>query len=304
MGQREDASASRTQARPHKPAAPLESGTRLVSLDAFRGLTIAGMLLVNNIALDTRTPAQLTHAPWNGGVRFADLIFPWFLLMAGVAIPFSAAGAKAKGLALWRYDLKVLGRVLALVFLGCLIDSSLAKQPLFDLNVLQLIGLAYGVASLLYALPLPRRLAVAFGLLVLHGAAIKWLPVPGIGAGAFRADANLIAHLNQTYLQPVHLDGLISVVPTSALVLIGSAFGDLLRWEVRPLPKNPAADPGKRGASGPGLGMALQPAVQQAGMDGFVYSADGGAGRFPADRAVHAGRRHGLARSARGLCSR
>ena len=223
----------------HRLPTPLVPGTRLISLDAFRGLTIAGMLLVNNIALDTRTPAQLTHAPWNGGVRFADLIFPWFLLMVGVAIPFSAASAKSKELALWRYDLKVLGRVLALVFLGCLIDSSLAKQPLFDLNVLQLIGLAYGVASLLYALPLPRRLAVAFGLLVLHWAAIKWLPVPGIGVGVFREDANLIAHLNHTYLQPVHLDGLVSVVPTSALVLIGTAFGDLLRWQVRPLPKIP-----------------------------------------------------------------
>ena len=212
---------------------------RLLSLDAFRGLTIAGMLLVNNIALDTRTPAQLTHAPWNGGIRFADVIFPWFLLIVGVAISYSAASAKEKKTPLWRTDLKVLGRVLALVFLGCLIDSSLAKQPLFDLNVLQLIGLAYGTASLLYALPLSRRMAVAFGLLVLHGAAIMYLPVPGIGAGVFREDANLIQHLNQTYLSALHLDGLISVIPTAALVLIGSAFGDLLRWDIKPLPKIP-----------------------------------------------------------------
>ena len=210
---------------------------RLLSLDAFRGLTIAGMLLVNNIALDTRTPVQLTHAPWNGGIRFADVIFPWFLLIVGVAISYSAASAKKKEIPLWRTDLKVLGRVLALVFLGCLIDSSLAKQPLFDLNVLQLIGLAYGTASLLYALPLSRRMAIAFGLLVLHGAAIKFLPVPGIGAGVFREDANLIQHLNQTYLSALHLDGLLSVIPTAALVLIGSAFGDLLRWDIKPLPK-------------------------------------------------------------------
>ena len=121
---------------------------RLLSLDAFRGLTIAGMLLVNNIALDSRTPAQLTHAPWNGGVRFADVIFPWFLLIVGVAVSYSAASAKKKELSFWRVDLKILGRVLALVFLGCLIDSSLAKRPVFDLNVLQLIGLAYGVASI------------------------------------------------------------------------------------------------------------------------------------------------------------
>jgi len=241
----DDAPVMRSRTRPpkvkraRKPHPPLAPGSRLVSLDAFRGLTIAGMLLVNNIALDTRTPAQLTHAPWNGGVRFADLIFPWFLLIVGVAIPFAAASAKAKGLPLWRYDLKVLGRVLSLVFLGCLIDSSLAKQPLFDLNVLQLIGLSYGVASLLYSLPLSRRLATALGLLAIHWAAIRFLPVPGSGVGIFREDANLITHLNQTYLQAVHLDGLISVVPASALALIGTAFGDLLRWEIKPLPKIP-----------------------------------------------------------------
>src|SRR5689334_7224895 len=60
---------------------------RLMSLDAFRGLAILGMLLVNNIALDTATPRQLTHAPWNGGIYFADLVFPWFVLIVGVAIP-------------------------------------------------------------------------------------------------------------------------------------------------------------------------------------------------------------------------
>ena len=215
------------------------AGVRLLSLDAFRGLTIAGMLLVNNIALDTRTPAQLTHAPWNGGVRFADVIFPWFLLIVGVSISYSAASAKKREIPIWRTDLKVLGRVLALVFLGCLIDSSLAKQPLFDLNVLQLIGLAYGTASLLYALPLSRRMTVTFVLLVLHGAAIKYLPVPGVGTGVFREDANLIQHLNRTYLSTLHLDGLLSVIPTAALVLIGSAFGDLLRWDIKPLPKIP-----------------------------------------------------------------
>lgn len=74
---------------------------------------------------------------------------------------------------------------------------------------------------------------------MLHGAAIQFLPVPGLGAGVFREDANLIQHLTRTYLSPLHLDGLLSVVPTAALVLIGSAFGDLLRWEIKPLPKIP-----------------------------------------------------------------
>ena len=206
-------------------------GARLVSLDAFRGLTIGGMLLVNNIALDERTPAQLMHAPWNGGVRFADLIFPWFLLIVGVALPFSAAGARRKGGGGGRYAGRVLGRVLALVFLGCLIDSSLTKQPVFDLNVLQLIGLAYGVGALLYGLPVWLRLPVAFGLLAAHAATIQHLSVPGLGRGVFREDANAIWYLNRTYLNHRHLTGLVSVVPTAALVLLGTVIGDALRRE-------------------------------------------------------------------------
>lgn len=204
---------------------------RLVSLDAFRGLTIAGMLLVNNIALDGGTPAQLTHAPWNGGVRFADLIFPWFLLIVGVALPFSAASARKKDVGSGRYALRVLGRVLALVFLGCLIDSSLLERPLFDLNVLQLIGLAYGVGALLYGLPLWLRLPVALGLLAAHAAVIQHLPVPGLGRGVFREDANAIWYLNRAYLNHWHLTGLVSVVPTAALVLLGTVLGDVLRRE-------------------------------------------------------------------------
>lgn len=130
---------------------------RLVSLDAFRGLTIALMLLVNNTALDTATPIQLTHAPWNGGIRLADLVFPWFLFCVGVAIPFASASFAKRGLPVWRYDLKALSRAVLLILLGCLIDSSLAKHPILDLGVLQIIGLAYLVGALLYELPSLRR---------------------------------------------------------------------------------------------------------------------------------------------------
>jgi predicted acyltransferase len=211
---------------------------RLVSLDAFRGLTIAGMLLVNNIALDGRTPTQLTHAPWNGGIQFADLIFPWFLLIVGAALPFSAASAKQKEVAPWRYTARVLGRVFALVFLGCLIDSSLLKTPVFDLNVLQLIGLAYGVGAVLYTLPIAVRLPVALGLLAVHWWLLKEWVVPGLGRGVFREDANAIVYLNRLYLDHRHLDGLVSVVPAAALVSLGTAFGDILRREtLKPLRK-------------------------------------------------------------------
>ncbi len=208
---------------------------RLISLDAFRGLTILGMLLVNNTALDTATPAQLTHASWNQGVHLADLVFPWFLLIVGVAIPYSYASQHARDVPGWRISLKAMTRTVTLVLLGWLVDSSIAKHPVIGLGVLQLIGLAYLVGALVYLAPRYVRLPVAAALLIGHWAALRFIPIPGSGAGAFSEHANLVQYLNDAYLQPLHLNGMISVAPTAAMVLIGSVVGDWLRSERRPI---------------------------------------------------------------------
>ncbi|GIW35187.1 acyltransferase family protein [Meiothermus sp.] len=205
---------------------------RLDSLDVFRGLTILLMLLVNNVALDAQTPYLLTHAPWNGGVYLADLVFPWFLLAVGVAIPFAATSFRKKNLPGWRYDLKVLQRSILLFGLGLAIVSSIAKRPVFALDVLQLIAMAYLVAALLYDLPVHRRAMIAGFFLVAYWAAIRYLPVPGVGRPIFEEDQNLILHFNNTFLNAVNLRGLLSVIPTSALVMLGSLIGDLFRLEM------------------------------------------------------------------------
>lgn len=201
---------------------------RLISLDVFRGLTILGMLLVNNLALDSKTPSTLVHASWNRGVHVADLVFPWFILIIGVAIPYASTSRKRKGRSAWQNTLGILNRAIALVALGCLIDSSIYRQPVFMIDVLQLIGLAYFVGALLYELPVYGRLSIAGIFLFAHWAAIRFVPVPGVGAGAFTHNVNLIMYLDATYLNAYHLNGLISVIPTSALVLIGTAIGDML----------------------------------------------------------------------------
>jgi predicted acyltransferase len=97
------------------------------------------------------------------------------------------------------------------------------------LGVLQLIGLAYLAGALLYELPFRWRVGAAAGLLLAHWAALRFVPVPGLGAGVITESDNLTAYLNRLYLQPIALKGLISVVPTAALVLIGTAVGDALR---------------------------------------------------------------------------
>src|SRR6266404_6848865 len=73
------------QAQPN-PAQP----ARLMSLDVFRGATIAAMMLVNNPGNWDAVYKPLMHAEWHGWT-FTDLIFPFFLWIVGVAIPLSAA---------------------------------------------------------------------------------------------------------------------------------------------------------------------------------------------------------------------
>ncbi len=210
---------------------PKPTANRLISLDAFRGVTILGMLLVNNVALDTATPRQMLHAEWSGAVSLADLVFPWFLLIVGVAVPYAAASRQARGESFWRFVPKVFGRAITLVLLGCLIDSSASHRPVFDLNVLQLIGLAYLVAALLYPLSLPSRSVVAALFLGIHWYVLKHVPQPGAAPGTFTPDQNAVTYLNHAYFQRYHLSGLFSVLPASAMVLIGTVLGDVFRRE-------------------------------------------------------------------------
>jgi predicted acyltransferase len=202
---------------------------RLQSLDAFRGLTMALMLLVNNVALGSATPAQLQHAHWHQTIRLADFIYPWFLFCVGLAIPFSVASARKRGVLGWRFNLRVVRRAAILVLLGCVISSAKVKHPVFSMGVLQTIGLAYLVGALLYRLRPGCRLGLAGLLLLSYWAAIVFVPIPGVGRGVFEAGRNVVEYYEGAYLSGLHLSGLTAVIPTTALVLIGTALGDLVR---------------------------------------------------------------------------
>jgi predicted acyltransferase len=185
------------------------------------------MLLVNDKALGPWTPSQLTHGGWSGRIHLADFVYPWFLLIVGVAIPFSSRA----GLSRWGHFARVLKRAVMLVLLGCLINSSYARRPLFDLGVLQLIGFAYFGGALLYAMPVRWRLGTAAGLLVAHWALLRFAPIPGFPGGPFTENQNVVTYLNQMYLERYGLENLPAALPTIALVLIGTGIGDLLRTE-------------------------------------------------------------------------
>jgi predicted acyltransferase len=218
---------------------PALSGSRLVSLDVFRGITIAGMLLVNNPGSWAHVYPPLLHAEWHGWTP-TDLIFPFFLFIVGVSMTLSFGRRMERGAErgdLFRHAAR---RAAILVALGLVLNGF----PTYDLSsirlpgVLQRIGLAYLVASgIVLFTGLRAQVAAAAVLLLGYWAAMSWIPVPGYGAGAIDdPTGNLAAYLDRTILGTQHLwaqagtwdpEGLLSTLPAVGTVLTGVFAG---RW--------------------------------------------------------------------------
>jgi predicted acyltransferase len=213
------------------------SSQRLRSVDVFRGLTVAGMVIVNNPGDWNAVYAPLLHAEWHGWTP-TDLIFPFFLFIVGVAValsPTSAGGMNG-----------VLRRAAVIFGLGLF----LAGFPFFNLStwrvpgVLQRIAFCYLAAVIITRLTRSddrvrshlARLAAVAGLLVVGYAVLMlWVPVPGGHAGDLSPAGNLGAWLDRALLKG-HLwrsdwdpEGLLSTVPAVATTLLGVMAGVSLR---------------------------------------------------------------------------
>jgi predicted acyltransferase len=215
---------------------------RLVSLDVFRGLTIAGMLLVNNPGSWSHIYPPLRHAEWHGWTP-TDLIFPFFLFIVGVAMTLSFGGRLAKGAEPRDLLVKATKRALILFGLGLVlhafpfwgVDLGTLRIP----GVLQRIAVAYLVASVIVLYTGPRGQAVAAAALLLgYWALMTLVPVPGHGAGVLTPDGNLGAFLDRRILGTDHLwqysrtwdpEGILSTLPAVASVLIGVFAGHWIR---------------------------------------------------------------------------
>lgn len=234
---------------------------RLVALDVFRGLTVAGMLLVNNPGTWSAIYPPLKHAPWHGWTP-TDLIFPFFLFIVGITTSISLTGRRARG----DDEGAILRQVLkrgALIFLfGLLLswfpfftytaipdtpDPSFLDRVVYRvehlriLGVLQRIGLAYlGGALLTLRTSLKSQLVILAMLLFGYWALMTLVPVPDTGvAGRFVLDKPeqlLSAWLDRTILTPNHLysgsktwdpEGLLSTLPAIGTVILGTFAG---RW--------------------------------------------------------------------------
>ena len=220
-----------------------ERPDRLGSLDVFRGATVAAMILVNNAGDWSKTYSPLLHAEWHGWTP-TDLIFPFFLFVVGVAIPYAFAGRlQRSGGDLSPLHRQIVRRAAILFALGLFlnwfpfdtVDWPAARIP----GVLQRIAVVYFVAALAWLHLGPRSRAIlAFLLLAGYWMVMMLVPVPRYGAGDLSPEGNLSAWIDQLALGshtwrkapgPGDPEGILSTVPAIATALAGLFTGDFLR---------------------------------------------------------------------------
>jgi predicted acyltransferase len=215
-----------------------DAPVRLTSLDAFRGFTIAAMVLVNNPGDWGNLHAQLAHAKWNGWT-FTDCIFPFFLFIGGVAMTLSLGRLAAGGADKPRLLLKLAKRAALIFLIGFLLNLI----PRFDFEHVRIPGVLQRIAlCTLLAAPVVvylgwrAQLAVIAALLSLYSVLMLWVPVPGIGAGVLEPGQDFGAWIDRMVLDG-HLwvqsktwdpEGLVSTIPALCSQLFGVLAGRVL----------------------------------------------------------------------------
>ncbi|MBD5234257.1 MAG: DUF1624 domain-containing protein [Bacteroidales bacterium] len=232
-------------------AATKQPKKRLLALDILRGITVAGMILVNNPGSWGKIYAPLSHAQWNG-LTPTDLVFPFFMFIMGISTYFS----------LRKYDYKLTGECfkkivkrtvliyfigLFLAWFGLFLRGALSDKTLYEaaftfdhirmLGVLPRLALCYGFGSVI-ALLIPKRALpwTIFGMLAVYTVILL------LGNGYTFADTNVIYIVDNAVFGPNHLytdfvdgqrlhldpEGLVSTLPSIAHMLIGFFCGGLI----------------------------------------------------------------------------
>jgi predicted acyltransferase len=233
--------------------------SRLLSLDALRGLTIAGMILVTDPGTYSAVFPPLHHAAWQG-VTPTDMIFPTFLFIVGVSLVFSLHSRLSRGATSVQVIFHILRRTFLLIVLGLLVNGF----PFYDLHhlripgILQRIALCYAAASLLYlgitstnhdagserpSTPV-RTIAILAGIiatiLIGYWALLRLVSVPGFGAARYDSLGYLGAYIDRNVFGVRHLwawgltpgygvtydpEGILSTLPALTNTLLGVLVG-------------------------------------------------------------------------------
>ena len=230
--------------QPRNPATPQP---RLISLDAFRGLTVAGMLLVNDPGSWSAIYAPLEHAEWHGWTP-TDLVFPFFLFIVGITTALASKEPKA-----------ILRRGALIVLFGLLLNAypffwwgKIAGNPdptflqrvvyrfahLRFMGVLQRIGIVYAISALIARKTTNRqKVVVIAAILVGYWAVMLFAPLEP-------PDATMAARVDRAVLGPNHIwsisktwdpEGPLSTIPAIATALLGVLAGEWIKRKDRAL---------------------------------------------------------------------
>jgi predicted acyltransferase len=222
---------------------------RLLCLDIFRGLAVAGMIVVDNPGSDDLAYGPIKHADWNGWT-FADFIFPSFLFLVGISMVFSFAARLRRGESRRQILFHAFKRSLILIAIGLFVNAS----PIIGLDVhtwrlegvTQRIALCYFAAAILVLWSSRRGAFIAMCACLLgYWALLRFVPVPGVGVPEHNIpfmdpDRNLGAWLDRKVFMG-HLyngtrdpEGILGTIPSIATTLIGVLTGYWLRSERSP----------------------------------------------------------------------
>jgi predicted acyltransferase len=215
---------------------------RLISLDAFRGATIALMILVNTPGTWGHVYAPLRHAQWHG-CTLTDLVFPFFLFIIGVSMRFSFEKYEfCKWGPLFK---KVLWRTITIFTIGLLLNAFPFVRQDWDwshfriMGVLQRIALAYIMASFIVVrADIIGIVKISLGLLFGY-----WILLMGYGwysgLDPYALKSNFILIVDAYIFGENHLyggtgisfdpEGLLSTIPSIVTVLIGFLVGTMIK---------------------------------------------------------------------------
>lgn len=222
------------------PLAEASQPARLISLDVFRGVTVAAMILVNNPGDWGHIYAPLEHAAWHGCTP-TDLIFPFFLFIVGVSIVYALDGARRQPEAHNRTMVRILKRSAILFGLGLLS----ALYPKFDFTTLRIPGVlariswVFLVCGVLFLKTTrQQQIGLLAFVLVLYNVLLQVVPVPGFGPANLEPATNLGAWLDRLVFTENHLwsqsrtwdpEGLLGTLPAVGTGLLGMLTGQWLR---------------------------------------------------------------------------
>jgi predicted acyltransferase len=212
---------------------------RLLSLDVFRGITMASMILVNDPGGD-HSYAPLEHSKWNGCTP-TDLIFPFFLFMVGISIVYAMESRKEVSTDHNKLILHALKRTVILLLITYVIrfffQPNLAHMRIP--GVLTRIAVVYFICSVLYIKTSQKTRDWLFVIaLVGYYVIMTFIPVPGVGYANLEPTTNLGAWLDRTIFTTNHLwaesktwdpEGLLGTIPAIATGLFGIRLGTWIK---------------------------------------------------------------------------